>query len=51
MARPKKWPEGTTKSYKLKLDKVKADQYKKVLDAKAKTIQQDFEDHVDQTIN
>lgn len=46
MARPKKWKIGEFKKFKLKLYEETAIRYKKVLDSKKKTIQQDFEDHV-----
>jgi len=50
MARPIKWQVGKFKKFKLKLYDETANRYKQVLDIKGKTIQQDFEDHVNQTI-
>jgi len=50
MARPIKWEVGKFQKFKLNLYKETADRYKQILDAKGKTIQQDFEDHVNQTI-
>lgn len=50
MARPKKWKVGEFQKFKLKLYGETAERYKQVLQIKGKTIQQDFEDHVNQTI-
>ena len=50
MARPKKWNVGKFKNFKLKLYGETADRYQQVLSIKKKTVQQDFEDHVNQTI-
>lgn len=50
MARPKKWNVGKFKNFKLKLYKETADRYQQVLNIKKKTVQQDFEDYVNQTI-
>jgi hypothetical protein len=50
MARPKKWKVGEFKKFKLKLYEEVANRYKIILDAKGKTIQQDFEDHVREVI-
>lgn len=50
MARPKKWNVGKFKNFKLKLYGETAERYQQVLNIKKKTVQQDFEDHVNQTI-
>ncbi len=50
MARPIKWQIGKFKKFKLKLYDETAKRYQTILAAKGKTIQQDFEDHVNQTI-
>lgn len=50
MARPIKWEVGKFKKFKLKLYSETAQRYQQVLEIKGKTIQQDFEDHVNQTI-
>lgn len=51
MPRKKKWPDETTKNFKLKLSKEKAARYQNILLQKNKTVQQDFEDRVEQVIN
>lgn len=50
MARPIKWKVGKFRKLKLKLYEETANRYQQVLKAKDKTMQQDFEDHVNQTI-
>lgn len=50
MGRPKKWEPGQFQKFKLKLPGETADRYKQIIEAKCKTIQQDFQDHVEQTI-
>jgi hypothetical protein len=50
MARPIKWQVGKFRKLKLKLYEETAERYQQVLRIKGKTIQQDFEDHVNQTI-
>lgn len=51
MARTAKWKVGTFKNFKLKLTNEKAERYQQILKIKNKTAQQDFEDHVDKTLD
>ena len=50
MARPIKWKQGKFKKLKFKIYEPTLKRYKQILDAKNKSMQQDFEDHVNQTI-
>lgn len=51
MARPIKWKIGKFRTMKLKLYGETFERYQQIVKARKKTIQQDFEDYVNQTIN
>jgi len=50
MARPIKWEQGKFKKVKFKLYEPTLNRYKQIIVMKGKTMQKDFEDHVDDTI-